>query len=441
LPVDAGIVLESLAEGLFTVDQDYTITSFNRAAEVITGVARQDAIGRPCHEVMQMDLCDHACALHEAQESGAPVTCCRAHRTGPDGKRSTLTVSSNWMKDDDGNVIGGIETFQTVPDRRRSDPGEESQCHGIISRSESMRRLFRILRDVAESESTILVEGPSGSGKELVARAIHRLSRRSRGPWVAVNCGALPDTLLESELFGHVRGAFTDAKSDHQGRFAAAEGGTIFLDEIGDISPALQVRLLRVLQERMYEPVGSSRPRRANVRVIAATNRTLRKEVDAGRFRADLFYRLNVMRLEIPPLSERSEDVPLLIDHFIGRFNEARGKSVEGVSEEAMAALIRHQWPGNIRELENAVEHAFILCHDPLIQLEHLPPEITGAAGPGTSEAGARRTENLRHNEEKIILETLERHGWRRMETARALGINKTTLWRKMKRLGIETAE
>jgi transcriptional regulator with PAS, ATPase and Fis domain len=307
------------------------------------------------------------------------------------------------MKDDDGNVIGGIETFQTVPDRRRSDPGEESQCHGIISRSESMRRLFRILRDVAESESTILVEGPSGSGKELVARAIHRLSRRSRGPWVAVNCGALPDTLLES--------------------------------------PALQVRLLRVLQERMYEPVGSSRPRRANVRVIAATNRTLRKEVDAGRFRADLFYRLNVMRLEIPPLSERSEDVPLLIDHFIGRFNEARGKSVEGVSEEAMAALIRHQWPGNIRELENAVEHAFILCHDPLIQLEHLPPEITGAAGPGTSEAGARRTENLRHNEEKIILETLERHGWRRMETARALGINKTTLWRKMKRLGIETAE
>ena len=433
------VILESIADGVFTVNADFVITSFNRAAAEITGVPREEALGQPCSEVFHASICESACLLREAMGTGQPVQMRPIHIVRPDGRSVPLSASAAVLKDGEGQVIGGVETFRdlsVIRDLRRELERKHS-FHDIISKSHKMHRLFEILPNVAASESTALIEGPSGSGKELVAHAIHDLSPRREGPIVIVNCGALPDTLLESELFGHVRGAFTDAKVARKGRFALAEGGTIFLDEIGDVSPALQLRLLRVLQEKTFEPVGSSRPQRADVRVVTATNKNLREEIQAGNFREDLYYRINVVRLEIPSLAERREDIPLLAGHFIERFNNIQGRQIAMLSDEAMAALVRHPWPGNVRELENAIEHAFILCQGPGILPEHLPPEIGGSAPlEGATAAPVGRT--MKEIEAQIILDALRRHGWHRQDTAKELGIDKTTLWRKMKRLGIQ---
>jgi transcriptional regulator with PAS, ATPase and Fis domain len=304
----------------------------------------------------------------------------------------------------------------------------------MLSRNHRMHQIFSILPQIAESESTVLLGGESGTGKELVARAIHSLSRRKDGPFVAVNCGALPDTLLESELFGYVAGAFTDAKKDKPGRFALAEGGTIFLDEIGDISAALQVRLLRVLQEREFDPLGGTGPVKANVRVITASNKNIEEMVKEGIFRDDLYYRLNVVKIVLPPLRDRKEDVPLLAELFIDRLNKIQGKDVSGISEEALNDLMRHSWPGNVRELQNVVEHAFILCRSGLIRTEHLPDEIAAPGAKKTSPAA--RT--LADSEARFIEEALVRNSYKRLATARELGIDKTTLWRKVRKLGIK---
>jgi transcriptional regulator with PAS, ATPase and Fis domain len=282
-----------------------------------------------------------------------------------------------------------------------------------------------------------LIQGPSGTGKELFAKAIHHLSRRKEKPFVHVNCGALPDTLLESELFGYVKGAFTDAKKDKPGRFALAHGGTIFLDEVGDMSPALQVKLLRVIQEREYEPLGSLTSRKTDARIVAATNKDLSDLVSRGKFREDLFYRLNVVKIELPPLSERKEDIPLLIDTFIQKFNAKMGRQITGLSEQALRVLLRHEYPGNVRELENIIEHAFVLCRGNRIDLSCLPKELAeqGAQRPGSGPA--QSVKPLKRSEAEVIEETLERHGRSRGETAKELGIDRTTLWRKMKEHGL----
>jgi transcriptional regulator with PAS, ATPase and Fis domain len=297
-----------------------------------------------------------------------------------------------------------------------------------------MHQIFSILPQIAASESTVLLGGESGTGKELVARAIHSLSPRKGGPFVAVNCGALPDTLLESELFGYMAGAFTDAKKNKPGRFALAEGVTIFLDEIGDISAALQVRLLRVLQEKEFEPLGSVRPVEANVRVITASNKNIEDLVKEGIFRDDLYYRLNVVRIVLPPLRDRIEDVPLLAELFIDRLNHIQGRDVSGISEEALSDLMHHHWPGNVRELQNVIEHAFILCRSGLIRSEHLPD---GIAAPGAKKQ-SHAAGTLAELEAKFIEEALVRNSYKRLATARELDINKTTLWRKIKKLGIK---
>jgi transcriptional regulator with PAS, ATPase and Fis domain len=281
--------------------------------------------------------------------------------------------------------------------------------------------------------TTVLVRGESGTGKELVARAIHQFSPRRDGPLVVVNCGALPDTLVESELFGHKAGAFTDAKSDKPGRFALAHGGSIFLDEIGDISTALQARLLRVLQDGTYEPLGGTETLRSDARVIAATNRNIEEMVESGEFRRDLFYRINVVTIELPPLRERRGDVPLLVDHFIERFNQLRGKEVSGVAPDVLEILVRHDYPGNVRELENIIEHAFVMCRSGLIRRRHLPDSLRG--GRAAREEAPR---SLDEAEAAFLRSALDRNGWNRAATARDLGIHKTTLWRKMKRLAIE---
>jgi PAS domain S-box-containing protein len=429
------IILNSIADGVFTVDLEWRITSFNRAAEEITGVTASEAIGRPCCEVFRANVCETTCVLKYTLETQKPIINRPIAILRADGKEIPISVSTALLKDESGKTIGGVETFRdlSLVENLRREIDRQFRFGDIVSKSPAMQKLLSILPEVALSESTVLIQGESGTGKELLSRAVHSLSPRSKGPFVAINCGALPDTLLESELFGHVAGAFTDAKKSRMGRFAMAEGGTLFLDEIGDISPALQVRLLRVLEQRSYEPLGSSKSVKANVRIVAATNKDLAKLVEEGSFRKDLYYRINVIKLELPTLAERKEDIPLLAEHFIERLNRVRNKSISGLSHEALAIFMRHDWPGNIRELENVIEYTFVLCREKLIQPACLPEYLK----PHPSCLPLLYGLSLQDIEKRAIIEGLERNQWRRMATARELGIDKNTLRRKIKRHNI----
>jgi len=429
-------ILNSINEGVFTVDLEWRIVSFNRAAEEITGIRHEDACGRACHEVFRADICETACALRQTMQSGNPVVNATATIVKSSGQRIPIRVSTALLKDDTGNIIGGVETFQdlTLVEQLKKELRAHYSFEDIIGRSPSMMDLFQILPQVAESTSTVLIEGASGTGKELFARAMHNLSPRKDKRFVAVNCGALPDTLLESELFGHKAGAFTDAKRDRPGRFAAADGGTIFLDEIGDISPAMQVRLLRVLQERVIEPLGSVEPLNVDVRVIAATNKSLEKLVRAGKFREDLLYRIRVFQMKIPPLRERREDIPLLIEHHLGKLNCAQGRHITGVSDAVLARLMEHDFPGNVRELQNILEHAFVLCRTQVIELDNLPPELRPREPAAVAPHGPLTLEEM---EKMVITQALRRHNGNRSQAAASLGIHPTTLYRKIRQLGI----
>lgn len=303
----------------------------------------------------------------------------------------------------------------------------------IIGHSPAMQRLFEILPQIAESESTVLLEGASGTGKELFARAIHNLSPRKHKKYVTMNCGALPDTLLESELFGYKAGAFTDARRDKPGRFAIANGGTVFLDEIGDISAAMQIRLLRVLQERVFEPLGGIEPVKTDVRIVAASNKDLRTQVQNGLFREDLFYRINVIQVKLPSLRERLEDLPSLTQHCISRFNKLKHRNIAGLSQAALARLMAHPFPGNVRELENIIEHAFVLCRGAVIELAHLPASLRGE--PGEKLAFGNKPMTLAEMEKLMISDALRRHEGNCQRAARELGINPSTLFRKIKTL------
>lgn len=430
-------ILDSINEGVFTVDDAWRITAFNRAAEAITGVPRDEALGRPCYEVFCADICEKNCALGKTIASGEPVVHATAHIVNHEGARIPIRIATALLKDAGGEVVGGVETFQdlTQVEQLRKELHARYTFEDIIGRSPAMRELFKVLPLVADSPSTVLVEGPSGTGKELFARAIHNLSPRREGPFVAVNCAALPDTLLESELFGVKAGAYTDAKRDKPGRFALAEGGTLFLDEIGDMSPALQVRLLRVLQERVVEPLGAQNPEPVDVRILAATNKDLNSAMREGTFREDLYYRIRVVHLELPPLVRRREDIPLLVEHLVTRFNHLQGKDIAGVSDEVMACLMAHDYPGNVRELENIVEQAFVLCRGGRIEVEHLPPELRPKEA---GDAPTGQVMNLKEMERITIARTLQRCGGNRKRTARQLGINVSTLYRKIRALGIE---
>lgn len=430
-------ILQSISEGVFTVDAEWRITSFNRAAEQITGLRSDDIVGRACRDVFRSSICPERCALKKTLTTGTPVCGQPIHITNARGERVPVSISTAVLKDDEGNTIGGVETFQdlSVVEELRQELDKQSTCVDIIGRSPAITKLLAVLPPIASSDSTVLIEGASGTGKEMFARAIHVLSERRDRRFVAVNCSALPDTLLESELFGYKAGAFTDARHDKPGRFTIAEGGTILLDEIGDISPAMQCRLLRVLQEKVFEPLGSVTPVKADVRVIAATNKDLRALVNEGKFRDDLFYRLNVIRLRLPELRERRQDIPLLAERFISKFNRLRNRRIAGLSEEALAVLMRHDYPGNVRELENIIEHAFVLCTNGLIQVSHLPPELTG--GESSASDRHRRTMTLRDLEALHIEDAVRRHGGNRNAAAAELGIDPSTLFRKVKSLGL----
>ena len=434
------VILDSIADGVFTVDSDWNITSFNRAAERITGVSRDQAIGQKCFDVLHADICQNACALRQTIRTGRQIIDLRVNILNGQGKIVPISISTAILTDQAGKVVGGVETFRDLStlEMLRSQIQERYTCADIISKNHLVQKIFDILPDIAASDSTVLIEGPSGSGKELFARAIHNLSPRHDQPYIVVNCGALPDTLLESELFGYVKGAFTDAKTDKPGRFALAERGTIFLDEIGDISPAMQVKLLGVLQNRRFEPLGSTNTIQADVRVIAATNKTLSDQVAAGTFRQDIYYRLNVVKITLPALAQRREDIPLLVDHFIAKFRAVKSSDIERISPTALAVLMRHHFPGNVRELENAIEHAFVLCRGREIKPEHLPPEIVSSDSSAGSFSPAPLLQNpLQQAEADRIAQTLAKHQGNRRKTAAELGIHKSTLWRKMKRLGI----
>jgi transcriptional regulator with PAS, ATPase and Fis domain len=344
------------------------------------------------------------------------------------------------LKNERGQIIGGVETFRDLSaiEELKKELSQKYTLGDIISKNHLIHDIFNILPNIAESDSTVLIQGASGTGKELFAKAIHHLSRRKEKPFIKVNCGALPDTLLESELFGYVKGAFTDAKKDKPGRFALANEGTIFLDEVGDMSPSLQVKLLRVLQEKEYEPLGSTSPRKTDVRIIAATHQDLSKLVSEGKFRDDLFYRLNVVRIELPPLSQRKEDIPLLIDAFIQKFNAKMGKQMMGVSDQALRLLLQYDFPGNVRELENIIEHAFVLCGGNRIEIDCLPKERTMNREEIKSIKPLEEKYPFEKAEAEVLERTLKKHQGNRIHTARELGISRATLWRKIKRYRIE---
>lgn len=432
------IILDSINEGVFTVDLEWRITSFNRAAERISGIRREEALGRPCCEVFRASTCENECVLRQTMKTGKPIFNRTAYIVSDTGARIPIRISTALLKDGRGRVMGGVETFQDLSqvEELRKELESRYTFEDIIGRSQPMLDLFNILPQIAESGSTVLIEGASGTGKELFARAIHNLSGRRKKRFVAVNCGALPDTLLESELFGYKAGAFTDARRDKPGRFAVADGGTIFLDEIGDISPAMQVRLLRVLQERCIEPLGSVEPVDVNVRVLAATNKNLTELVREGKFREDLYYRIRVLHLRIPGLRRRREDIPLLAEHFVTRFNRLHNRQIAGVSHEVLGRLMEYDYPGNVRELENVLEHAFVLCRGGLIEMHHLPPELRPADfAPGRTTDGFNTLEAM---EKTQITKALHRHQGNRKRTARDLGIDASTLYRKIRSLGIE---
>ena len=430
------IILDSITDGVFTVDKQWRITSFNKAARDITGIEREEAIGQRCSDVFRANICESGCVLRQTMDSGEPVICKTIYIVNSEGEKVPVSISTALLRDESGKIIGGVESFRDLStvEELRKKLMEQYSFADIVSKNSQMQKIFNILPQIAESDSTVLIEGESGTGKELFARVIHQLSKRKNKKMIALNCSALPDTLLESELFGYKAGAFTDAKKDKKGRFALAEGSSLFLDEIGDISPALQVKLLRVLQEKEYEPLGATESVKANVRIIAASNKNLAELVRDGQFRQDLYYRINVIKILIPPLRERKEDIPLLVKHFISKYNHFQNKNIADVSPHVYRLLMQHDFPGNIRELENIIEHAFVLCRGNIIQVDHLPAELQPQGLPLPS---ASPNSDLQTLEAQYLLNLLEKNNWSRTKTAKELGIHKTTLFRKIKKLGI----
>lgn len=439
------IILDSIADGVFTVDSELKITSFNRAAEKITGISRKDALGRQCWKVFKAGICENECSLKHTVRTGEPVVNQSIFIMNSDGERVPISISTALLKDKKGRMIGGVETFRdlTLVEELRKELYKRQSFHDIVSKNKEMQRLFSMAELLSESNTTVLLEGESGTGKELFAKAIHSMSQRKDGPMITINCGALPDNLLESELFGYKAGAFTDAKKDKPGRITLAHGGTLFLDEIGEISKAMQIKLLRVLQEKTFEPLGGTTSERVDVRIIAATNKNLDALVKEGVFRKDFYYRINVARLHLPPLRDRKEDIPLLAEHFLNKFNCLKGKNIQGLLPEALARIMEYYYPGNIRELENIIEYTTVVCRKNMIGVENLPDCLI--KGPVDDEhqifSTKQKMASIQGLERDFIYNSLANHNWNRKLTAAGLGIHPSTLWRKIKALNIKAPE
>ncbi len=434
-------VMDSIGDGIFTVDRDLVIRSFSAKMERLTGLAAADAIGRPCADVLHGTKCEADCPLRWTAAHGAIVERCHERFAAVPGHVVPVAVTTTLLQDARGEVTGltAIVRDETEVEQLRRELHDPYSRHKLIGRSAAMRELVVAIETLGATDATVLITGETGTGKELVAQAIHHGSQRRGRPFVSVNCAALNDNLLESELFGHVRGAFTGAVHDRPGRFEAASGGTIFLDEIGDTTPAFQAKLLRVLQEKTFERVGDTRTRHTDVRVIAATNRDLRRLAREGGFREDLYYRLAVVPVHVPALRDRREDIPLLAEHFMEhyrpRYFAGREEKFEGITSRALALLLEYDWPGNVRELEHAIEYAMISTTANRIERAFLPGpirELQPAPAPAPPPAPDSEAERLR--------QALEAHRWNASRTAQALGVSRTTLWRRMRRLGLNAS-
>jgi PAS domain S-box-containing protein len=459
------LLLESMADGVFTLNSNGEFTYWNPAMERITGYRATEAIGQSC-ALLNFNRCFQKacptgikeCGIYQ-QERIDGKECFLKHKNGHD---VPVIKSARILKDKEGKVRGVVETVTDLTElyqaRREAEKasqrmGEIYRFDKIIGKSNPMQRVFATIRAAAGSDATILIQGESGSGKELVAGAVHYNSNRAEMPFVTVNSSALSESLLESELFGHAKGSFTGAMRDRMGRFEEAEGGTLFLDEIGDLSPFIQVKLLRVLQEREFERVGECKKRKLDIRIITATNRNLYQLVTAGNFREDLFYRLKVFPINLPPLRNRREDIPLLISHFIEKQNAKTGKRISGVTHQAMRILLDYNWPGNVRELENAIEHAFVLCEKGEIDLFELPVEIRqmeyrlenrpgfqpeGQLNPhGNTGRVINPAPHRKKPTRELLLQTLAASNWNKAEVARRLGYSRAAIWKYMKKWNV----
>lgn len=439
-PAPCRIILDNVSDGVLCVDSQGRIAWFNRAAERITGFRRNEVLGRPCREIFQTDLCGtQACPLEKALKLGQTTSNLEVLVRNRWGRQIPVSVNMATLRDRNGSVFGAVETFRdlSLVGTYEMDAQEGHSFKNIVTKSPTMFSILRHLKDLAKSDSPILLSGESGTGKELLARAIHELSDRRDKPYVTVNCAALPATLLESELFGYRKGAFTDAKSHKPGRFTLADRGTLFLDEIGELPLELQVKILRALEGGEYQPLGGTETLKADVRIVTATNKDLFEQMSKGLFREDLFFRINVVHIDVPPLRQRREDIPLLIYHFLERLNQKRGRSIVGLSPAAEEILFEYAYPGNVRELENILEYATIVCKGFLIEPRHLPAYLLKKKLPAPSPRDRKvpAKVNLEEMERQELLDALKTHRWNRQATARALGISRTTLWRRLQRL------
>jgi PAS domain S-box-containing protein len=431
-------ILESVSDGVFTVDLDKRITAFNPAAESITGFSAREAMGQYCFDIFRTDICATRCPLDLILINGKPQLITGASIITKTGQKKPISISTAGLKDSDGKVIGGVETFRDLSELEelRRQASRSFTHEDIVGRNPRIREILSLLPDIAESDSPVLIYGPTGSGKELFARAVHTLSSRKDGPFIPVNCAALPDTLLESELFGYAKGAFTGATRNKPGRFLLANEGTLFLDEICNTSMAFQTDLLRVLEDGEFIPLGDTRPLKANFRVVAATNLKLKELVREGKFREDPFFRLNVAKISLPCLKERKEDIPLLVEHFIHKFNMLKNKAIQGITPRALAYLLDYPFPGNIRELENIIEYAFIPCKDRLIDLAHLPADMDDVMEMPDGQS-AHKAELHGNTEAQKLQALLQQYHGNRQQTAQAIGVSRTTLWRMIKKYGL----
>ena len=437
------VILSSIADGVFTVNSERIITSFNRAAEKITGIPASQAIGKHCQDVFHSDICEN-CLIKDTLETGIDAIDRPVNIINSQGEKIPISISTAVLKDEEGNALGAVETFRDLSaiEHLRKELSRNYSLEDIISKSPKMHKLFAILPDIAESESTVLIQGPSGSGKELFARAIHNLSPRKKANYVVINCSTIPAQLFESEIFGYVKGAFTDARKDKKGKLAAVDGGTVFFDEIGELPLSIQVKLLRLLQEREYEPLGSTETIKSDIRIVAATNKDLKKLVAQAKFRDDLYFRLAVVKFELPPLKDKREDIPYLVDHFINKFNAKTGKKIISVSPNVMSILMSYDFPGNIRELENIIEHGFVLCRGSIIKREHLPPELIRMeidSEVSKNIPSTPVTESI--DEQNLIIATLRNCSGVISKASEELGVHRTTLWRKIKRYNINISD
>ncbi len=434
-------ILDNLELGVLTVDRNGYITFFNTAAETVSEFTREEVLGKPCAPLFGTLHFDEHLPLCQTVKDGNPRVRQEGNIFTKAGQPVPIRANYMALKNETGRITGGIATLSdlSLVYQFNSEIKERSTFYDMVGRAPSMQKIFDILPVIAESDATVLIEGQTGTGKDILARVIHNASQRKSRALVKVNCAALPENLLESEMFGYVKGAFTGADKDKTGRFQEADGGTIFLDEIGDLPLALQAKLLTVLEDKEFYPLGSRKTTKVDVRIISATNLGLEKQVGAKQFREDLFYRLNVMRIELPALRERKEDLPLLISHILKRLCARKNMARSAISEEAMEILLNHDYPGNIRELENILEHALIISRGEVIEQKHLPLSLRSSSflesvcvknipkGDQQSISG----------EKEQIFSVLKKNRWNRGAAAGELGMNRSTLWRKMKKYDI----